>query len=180
MTLAFSTHINGQLTHFVEKIWAGLISQTSLTRFEYRHYNERHLCDFGSEMSDHDAPSIHTKLHTIRKDEKDRWKEGQNIHMVIHNRTPKRFQFAPVVKCVSVQEIEIQYHDKPLGERIATVHIDGQQYGTAIWKDCKLIHNSSRLDSLVANDGFESVNDFFEYFNKDFTGKIIHWTNLKY
>lgn len=28
--------------------------------------------------------------------------------------------------------------------------------------------------------GFDSVKDFFRYFNKDFKGKIIHWTDLKY
>lgn len=179
MTLAFSTHINKVATYFVEKIWEGFHGRPTTPQVKrsdlddlFEKYHEQLLPEFRSK--------VQPKFHTIRKDEKNLWKEGRDIHMVIHNRTPKRFQFAPVVKCMSVQKIEIQYHDKPLGERIATVHIDGQQYGTAIWKDCKLIHNSSRLDLLAANDGFESVNDFFEYFDKDFTGKIIQWTNLKY
>ena len=33
---------------------------------------------------------------------------------------------------------------------------------------------------LAINDGFESLKHFFEYFNEDFEGKIIHWTDLKY
>ena len=36
------------------------------------------------------------------------------------------------------------------------------------------------LRELAKNDGFESVEDFFAYFNKDFKGKIIHWTDLQY
>ena len=34
--------------------------------------------------------------------------------------------------------------------------------------------------NLVQNDGFASISDFFKFFNKDYTGKIIHWTDLKY
>jgi len=30
------------------------------------------------------------------------------------------------------------------------------------------------------NDGFESLQDFFNWFNKPFRGKIIHWTDFKY
>ena len=34
--------------------------------------------------------------------------------------------------------------------------------------------------NLVQNDGFASISDFLKFFNKDYTGKIIHWTDLKY
>jgi len=36
------------------------------------------------------------------------------------------------------------------------------------------------LKTLARNDGFESVDDFFKWFNADFQGKIIHWTDFKY
>ena len=36
------------------------------------------------------------------------------------------------------------------------------------------------MEKLAYNDGFESVEAFFNYFCKDFKGKIIHWTNLRY
>ncbi len=36
------------------------------------------------------------------------------------------------------------------------------------------------VNQLAINDGFNSVDDFFQYFNTDFTGKLIHWTDLKY
>ena len=33
---------------------------------------------------------------------------------------------------------------------------------------------------LMTNDGFDSPEDFFEWFDEDFEGKIIHWTHFKY
>lgn len=95
-----------------------------------------------------------------------------DIHFVVGNRTPKRYQFAPVVKCVSVQEIFMSY-DKVNGLEIS---IDGKYH---YW----------RSSDLAINDGFDSLEAFEEYFIKVckqdkahqcFTGKIIHWTNLKY
>ena len=49
------------------------------------------------------------KLHTIRTDEKNRWKHGNKIHAVYHNRSKKQFQFIPTFKCTGVQKIEIYY-----------------------------------------------------------------------
>jgi len=36
------------------------------------------------------------------------------------------------------------------------------------------------INHLAKNDGFEGIEDFFKWFNEDFKGKIIHWTNYKY
>ena len=179
MTLAFSTQINGKPIHFVEKIWQGLL--ISERRFSWD--------DFAPYIFD--SPGLgrfvlgefKPKIHTIRKDLKDRWKEGRDIHMVIHNRTPKRFQFAPVVKCVSTQEIVIKYSP--------TLNRGGRKFDKAIvwidegaseclWIDDEIKNCALTIEQLAINDGFDSVEAFFEYFSEDFTGKIIHWTNLKY
>ena len=40
--------------------------------------------------------------------------------------------------------------------------------------------NYDEIKILSLNDGFDSVQQFFKWFNKDFEGKIIHWTKLKY
>ena len=37
-----------------------------------------------------------------------------------------------------------------------------------------------QMETLAIADGFDSIEDFFKYFTNDFTGKIIHWTDLKY
>lgn len=108
------------------------------------------------------------KHHTIRHDAKNRWKAGNLIHFVINNRTPQRFQFSPVVEVKSVQEIFIKYEFPNNKDFKPNVFIDNQLL------DIKQVYE------LAINDGFDSVDDFFSWFKDDFTGKIIHWTNLKY
>lgn len=83
------------------------------------------------------------------------------------------FRFAPSITVVSVQLIEIVYYtdrevllnDLPPKKRVA---IDGN-----ILKEAEILQ-------LAQNDGFDTVEEFFEYFNEDFTGKLIHWTDKKY
>lgn len=36
------------------------------------------------------------------------------------------------------------------------------------------------MKAIAKNDGFDSLADFLTWFNKDFTGRIIHWTDKKY
>lgn len=167
MTLGYSTKIKGKPNHFVEKIWAGLISEIKgISINDYEIYSKSHMNKFGTEMSEYVGVFIDPKIHTIRADNKDRWKAGNNIHSVINNRTKNRFQFAPVVPCVSAQKIKITYlmgcGDYP------SVKIDGH------------ILKYNKIEQLAKNDGFDSVEDFFAWFDWDFEGKIIHWTNFKY
>lgn len=161
MTLSFTQTINGKPNYFIEKIWKALIlynlSSRGFVEFCYQPYFKK----FGETVPM--SATLFPKLHTIRLDPHIRWKPGMDIHPVINNRTANRFQFAPVIKCVGVQEIEIKYTGM-----IVTVFIDGKDRHTDI------------VTKLAINDGFENIADFFAYFNKDFTGKIIHWTDLKY
>lgn len=177
MTLPFSTHMSGNPTHFVEKVWTGLIIETDLKLADYKKFTIKSIDQLGEPMSDYQETLITPKLHTIRTDEKDRWKEGRDIHMVINNRTPKRFQFAPVVKCLSVQKIQIKHF-----EASVEVEIDDEPFGLVYHHglDEGVYEWTNTLEKLAVNDGFDSVEAFFKYFDKDFTGKIIHWTNLKY
>lgn len=112
------------------------------------------------------------KPHTIRADKTNRWKPGMNIHFFEWTGKPYRspqFKFAPVVTCVSVQKIEIVWHDLTGCRYInPTIYIDGR------WIVGRQLHQ------LAINDGFDSLTSFYAWFNQDFTGKIIHWTELKY
>ncbi len=181
MTLGFSQVINKKPNGFVEKILVGLyknqiipISKLCELCREPNHPMpvEYYFIDSARAIID----GVKPKLHTIRIDEHDRWKAGNDIHFVINNRTPKRFQFAPVIKCKSVQKIEIKHIPltRPLGVKKPVVWIDGK-----LFYDLAEI-NIDSMKRLANNDGFDSVDDFFAYFNKDFTGKLIHWTDLKY
>jgi len=182
MTLGFSQEIKGVKNFFVSKIWMGLLIDDKLKQYEY--YWDRHVYSLGKPFDNPDDP-IKPKLHTIRQG-LGRWRAGMDIHMVINNRTSNRFQFAPTIKCKSVQDIQIKnvnhlsQHDPMVSvvvEHKSSMGFFLMAYQVTI--DNKTI-NADTVKSLAINDGFDSVAAFFDYFNKNFTGTLIHWTDLKY
>lgn len=40
--------------------------------------------------------------------------------------------------------------------------------------------SKSDMELLAKNDGFETMDDFWTFFNEPYHGMIIHWTNTKY
>jgi hypothetical protein len=193
MTLGFSTKIDGKLTRFPEKILA------SVCKYNYEHYlcaspsefkgsyfefcEEKGLADFTQKL----AP----KLHTIREDKVNRWKAGRLIHFVVGNRTKKRFQFAPLVECVSVQELFIEIQGRGSMKRII-LFIDNAHKASLSYDDSKnefgIIPSEKNwvaekfFTELAINDGFECLASFVKYFSKtpNFKGKLIHWTDKRY
>jgi hypothetical protein len=174
MILPFSTQLNGKPTYFIEKIWEGLLKHIFSHDTEYIEYLNSHEMQFGKnwdwlrEGCEPDA-----KIHTIREDKKERWKPGTKIDFFINCRQKDMFRFAPVLEVVSVQKVEIIYR----GLFIAVV-IDKNLFYTDA--DFTLGQGVDGMLRLAYNDGFDTIEDFFAYFNKDFTGKLIHWTDIKY
>lgn len=172
MTLSFSTALNNRPTYFVEKIWAGL--KVSL-REQERFFNS--CGDYKPWQYDFNCNAFYeSKLHTIRKDQHNRWKQAMDIHPVIFNRSPKRLQFAPTIKCVSTQRISIKWKDL---HKVTECNFSGHisDYIEIIVDQRNLEENE--IWELIHNDGL-SVIDFLAHFNDDFEGKIIHWSQLKY
>lgn len=179
MTLSFTTKINGMPNFFIEKIWLGLIQYQYATYSDCNQFQKAHIDKFMEYWdNDKEANLIKRqlpKLHTIREDEKNRWKPGMKIQFVINNRSKNRFQFAPVLQVVSIQQILI-VSELQNGTRWNYVEIDGNMLA------------ASTIERLAKNDGFNNSKEFFKYFCKyddpesraEFSGKIIHWTNLKY
>ena len=176
MILPYSTRWpDGTPTEFIKKIWAGIIHENLITATEAVEFMKSLKLSQRDLVANIDAADLVTfnpKMHTMREDAKDRWKPGTKIHMVVFNRSKNRFQFAPVLECKAVQKVEIIYTDS--GSDYPCVRIDNRLYYLWVKPDFKVI------ETLAKNDGFNSVEHFFSYFNKDFTGKIIHWTNLTY
>lgn len=179
MTLSFSQKwgdkmgdLKGQPNYFTEKIWLSLLSDKEYCNQIYD-YEKRHVELFDDYFETPDY-GLESKLHTIREDKTNRWKAGNDIHFVINNRTKDRFQFAPVVKCKSVQNIEIKemiMTARPnciIEDKIYTVKVDNK-YLTI-----------SEVENLAINDGFPDTKAFFDFFENGFIGKIIHWTNHNY
>ena len=129
------------------------------------------------------------KLHTIRADSHDRWKAGRSIQMVYRGAGYKikdKFNegIPELEKCVSTQKIKFKWKKKSV-----SIFIDGTlkcfikaSYDLDIDKvvpECSYEHQQF-IRTLSMNDGFDHVREFLAWFNKDFTGKIIHWSDLKY
>lgn len=165
MILGFKTHWNGKPTHFPEKIMA-------CTMPAYRE-------------------NYRPKLHTIRAG--DRWKPGMELHMATGVRTKnyKRFNAGAVGLryCLRVQKFEIYRMDDfdksrlPDGkyfEYILNIRVSTFVIPFMVKVDGKFLETAS-IHQLALNDGFESANEMFEWFNLlTFTGQIIHWTTLRY
>jgi len=103
------------------------------------------------------------KIHTIREDKTERWYTGRTIHFWFGNpRNIKNnpYQFRKGI-CILTQKIEIKNK---------CIYIDNREL-----KLC-----SDKVELLAIQDGFDSGQEFFEWFDKDFSGKLIHWTDYKY
>lgn len=172
MILPFSTKLNGKPTYFVERIHHGLATKLHLElerKFYYPELDalELKICD--------------SKIHTIREDKNDRWKPGVMIDFFINARTKQMFRFAPRVKVVSVQKIEITYFDEQNPKFTAQLSkIAAEYYNEVEVVVDNEVLNAKAINELAQNDGFDTIEDFFAYFNTDFTGKIIHWTDKRY
>ncbi len=101
------------------------------------------------------------KIHTIRVDEKSRWKQGNKIHFATGVRSSNYNCFKHGT-CSGVQQIEIDIN--------YSVKVDGNNL------------NKMQIQALAWNDGFISVDDFKAWFKPylPFQGKLIHWTERRY
>ncbi len=175
MILNFSTEILGKPSLFPEKIWSGFKeTQICLELSQYIHSKF-------SQFDNVNFSDLIPKIHTIRLDIQDRWSAGIPIHFGIKARTPDYIQFAPIIPVVSTQRIVItkEKHTGFLTYRRQVV-IDNKLLGQAIYAKGKLIKSNHSVDLLALNDGFDNTEDFFEYFDGPYKGKIIHWTNKRY
>ena len=170
-----------KLTHFPEKIWQSFNDEFVIEKFDG--FDPDSVYDFSQ-----DAVDMAPKKHTIRRDCNNRWKAGTMIDFYINARRKTAFKFAPRVPVKSLQTISFSWIDKPAGyhvfgtpvDRVCVIHIDGKTFGDAYFYQGKLFSQTERIHDLATNDGFDSLEDFFEWFHEDFSGKIIHWTDLKY
>lgn len=177
MILPFSTQLNGKPTYFVERIHKGIREglKTAIT-FKTKNFSYQFYMD------------CEPKLHTIREDLKDRWKPGTKIDFFINCRQKDMFRFAPVIPLVSTQKIEFIWKDNTknltcLGmsyDKTCTIMIDNRFFGDVLLHKGSIVSASDNLPAFAQNDGFDTLQDLLGYFNKNFTGKIIHWTNFKY
>lgn len=166
MNLIFTEKINGKPNGFIEKIWHSIQENNGLLWIEWANYLRSYKLKFGYNWHSWKLCAHTPKKHSIRIDKSDRWKVGSKIHFIINPYSSQRFQFAPILPVTAIQEIEI----KNIFDDRHAVLIDGREL------------NKEEIKQLAANDGFDSVDEFWDYFKwEDLKGKVIHWTqDFKY
>jgi len=121
------------------------------------------------------------KSHTIRASK--RIKKGMRLSMRYWKEKPYRSPQVEFMEteCISTQDILVEWENHGIGqngkEMIApVVWIDGQMFYAPFWGE----GSKENLERLAINDGFSCGDEFLKWFNKDFEGQIIHWTELRY
>jgi len=161
-------HLAGKKNYFVEKIFKSfsayeVIKAGVKETHPYWLSNQTKIPSFSKRLDKNILP----KLHTLREDKNDKWEAGNDIHFWINFRTKNQLQFAPLIKVTSVQSIVIKNDGGKLS-KLVSVKVDGKELFPF------------QVKKLAINDGFPDLESFFCWFDKDFKGKIIHWTELRY
>jgi hypothetical protein len=104
------------------------------------------------------------KIHTIRKNSS-KWTIGKKIHFVTGMRTKNHDCFKQG-KCMGLQEFAIYWRGNTV-------------YPVAVFVSGRTL-TLDEVEILAKNDGFNTVDDFYRWFNADFKGIIIHWTDYLY
>lgn len=117
------------------------------------------------------------KKHTLRQDKKNRWVAGRKIQHA-HGVRSKQYDHFADGECKSIQKIEITVSDE--FDTDAFIMLFSRKTKYFIVKIDERQLNNSEIITLAMNDGFRSLYDFFRWFKKGFSGKIIHFTDLRY
>ncbi len=187
MNLPFSTvfpegkgKLAGKRTNFPEKIIRSLNLPEYKLMTQFDILNE--VLEENEILPITEFQNLTPKPHTIRRDSKNLWKQGNKIHFWINYRTSNQFQFAPIVEVKSVQKVSMRYYYNE-NDTVFRLNIDDRNIGCVVWnkgyEDNPIITGNKMID-LSINDGFDNILDFLQWFNEDFDGKIIHWTDIKY
>ena len=117
MILPFSTALNGNYTYFVEKILTCIRTRSDIQYDKPQKGGAYPVENFIAHAYDGFLPkydinrqvlaTCKPKLHTMRTDENNRWKASNKIDFFINCRQKNMLRFAPTIKCVSTQSIEI-------------------------------------------------------------------------
>ena len=116
------------------------------------------------------------KIHTFREDPHKKWHKGRLIHHATGVRT-KYYNCFLKNECTGVQTVKILYEVFHCEVLKVEVLIDDL---LIYFRGYDRIDGESEMKQLAKNDGFDSVEDFFKWFNSDFSGVIVHWTDFRY
>lgn len=146
------------------------------------HFEEKVISSFV------DINGYQPKLHTLREDPNNRWQPGKGIHFATGVRSAnyncfrfeengcKSIQYVKIFNTGAILRIDIssEIFIKENGDTMC-------RYKNIYNKDDRSEIGKEWLETFIRNDGFDTVEQFWAWFNKPvWHGKIIHWTDLKY
>ena len=106
------------------------------------------------------------KIHTIREDKHNRWKQGMNIHFWLGNPRNTRSKSKPYQFGTGICELVLPIHIYP-DENMFIIGDQGE------------FKTIGFLNELAENDGFDSWVEMKQWFKEEFHGKIIYWKNFE-
>ena len=119
-----------------------------------------------------DQVSDGRKCHTIRKWRKVPFKNGDELSFFTGMRTKKCRRLRPNAVCTSAMPIAIATRRR----EVFLMAAKGSAYSARLRPDGML--NAEEIDLLAKNDGFKSVDAFFQFFGSDgfdFAGQLVEW-----
>jgi hypothetical protein len=121
-----------------------------------------------------------TKIHTLREDKTNRWQTGRKMHMYTGRYTATDRQFIKEAECVSVQYVEVNAKLKLIYiGRMEHVVIYRQRLDSTYFQRVRELTEAQALQ-FARNDGFDTLEDFWQWFTTTKTLKLIHWTDKRY
>lgn len=113
-----------------------------------------------------------SKIHTIRDDKKNRWRNGMKIHFRTPRFSKNNHQFKEGV-CVSTQRILMTSESNDI---------------IMISVGSKVLDTYEERLEFALNDGFGDWDSFFNWFypliqaapDQTYKAKLIHWTDKRY
>lgn len=118
------------------------------------------------------------KIHTIRTDKNRRWKIGNKIHFATGVRSKEYKEFLKGT-CKGTQSIKIDPNTKTV-----VIEFNNHSLGIKVIENEDIVTSDNwielqdfQIETLSKNDGFDTVEDFWTWFDKPFEGVLIHWTS---
>lgn len=115
-----------------------------------------------------DAIKAGAKIHTIRRDEHNRWKPGMTIQFWRGN--PRNVKNNPYQFGTGVVEKVLLIEIFP-NKDMVRLSFDRNIFAT--------ITSAHKLNQLAVNDGFKDWEEMKEWFTEDLSGKLIIWMDFE-
>lgn len=152
------THrFNGLRTTFEVKIWSTLVNLLGFSQPKF-HKDITHESTKILEVNE----KTPLKLHTIRAGSS--WKEGQELSLRCWSGKPYNSKQEVIANGVKIQKVQ----------SIKYVPNEFLRIGDTVFTGEKM---QLKLFRIAKNDGFSTLNEFLEWFQKPFVGNIIWFVN---